>query len=475
VSSAVPGEPTVGQLLAAVAERDALIEALLVRVADLEARLGQNSRNSSRPPSSDGYAKPRSPSRAEQRAAGRRPGKQPGAPGAHLRQVDGPDVVVERAPTGCSGCGASLADAPVVGTERRQVFDLPPVRVHVVEHRLQRRACACGVVTVAPAPAGVRAPAVYGPRLRAVAVYFLHVQHLPLARTARLLAEIFDVAVSEGFLTNLLTAAGAAATPFVDRAREALVAADVAHFDETGVRIDGRLQWLHSASTGRLTLLRTDSRRGREGTDALGVLPAFAGVAVHDGWIAYRQYDQAAHALCNAHHLRDLAAVIERDPTQTWAVELAELLTDANRAAHAARDAGQAALDRPVLHRLHTRYGELIKVAQTAHPPPPPTGKSGSPRLGKTGGLIRRLDTQRDEVLRFATDLRVPFTNNQAERDLRMAKLQMKISGCWRTPGGAETFCALRSYVATVRKNGAHVLTALTTLLAGEPWLPANT
>ena len=462
------------QLRAVVAQRDAVIEALQVRIAELEARLGQNPRNSSRPPSSEGYAKPRSPSRAEQQAAGRKPGKQPGSRGAFLRQVEDPDAVINHAPVECCGCGALLIGAPVVGTARRQVFDLPTSRVQVVEHRLQRRSCGCGVVTTAPAPAGVGAPAVYGPRLRALAVYLLHAQHLPLARTAILFREVFDLPVSEGFLTQLLTDAGTATGRFVAQARAELIAAPVAHFDETGVRVDGRLRWLHSASTERLTLLGVSAHRGGLGIDALGVLPAFTGVAVHDGWAPYPRYDGAEHALCNAHHLRELTAVLDRDPTQTWASDLAELLVEAHRAACAARAGGQAALDRHVLAWLQIRYDELITAAKIAHPAPPPTGKRGAPRLGATGGLIKRLDTRRDQVLRFATDLTVPCTNNQAERDLRMAKLQMKISGCWRTFSGAETFCALRSYLSSVRKNGIGVLDALSTLLRGDPWLPAT-
>lgn len=459
---------------AQLAERDAVIAALLVRVADLEARLGQNPRNSSRPPSSEGYAKPRSPGRAEQKAKGRRPGKQPGAPGAHLRQVEDPDEVIEHVPSGCGGCGAGLDGALVAGTERRQVFDLPPERVQVVEHRLQRRVCGCGTVTTAPAPPGVGAPAVYGPRLRALAVYYLHVQHLPTARVAVLFAEVHGVSVSEGFLTQVLADAGAATGPFLTKVRTDLVAAKVAHFDETGVRVSGCLQWLHSASTDKLTLLGVHERRGVQGIEATGVLPAFTGIAVHDGWFPYRQYD-VAHGLCNAHHLRELTAVTERNPDQTWASELIDLLRAANRAAHAARDTGRDALDPHQLRALQTSYDELISAGRAANPPPPPTGRRGAPRLGKTGSLLRRLDQRREEVLRFASDLRVPFTNNQAERDLRMAKLQMKISGCWRTTGGADTFCALRSYTATARKNGASVLDALTDLLNGTPWLPAST
>lgn len=471
--SPIPAEPTVEQLRVAVLERDTVIGVLLERIEVLEAQTKQNSRNSSRPPSSDGYAKPCSASRAEQQGAGRRPGKQPGSQGKHLAQVSDPDEVIAHVPIGCRGCGADLGGAAVVGTERRQVFDLPPVRVHVIEHQLQRRVCPCGAVTSAPAPPVASAPAVYGPRLRALAVYFLHAQHLPLARTAALLHEVFGVSVSEGFLAQVLADAGAATAPFTDHVRAGLIGADVAHFDETGVRVKGSLWWLHSASTDRLTLLGAHRCRGTEAMVDLGVLPTFAGVAVHDGFFPYRRYE-TKHALCNAHHLRELVAVGDRDPAQTWATELIELLRGANRAAHTARAAGCTALDEEVLRALHADYADLIQTGWAANPRPAPTGRPGAPKLGKTGSLLRRLDDRRAEVLRFATDLTVPFTNNQAERDLRMAKLQMKISGCWRTNTGAQNFAALRSYVSTARKNGAPVLDALSDLLAGTPWLPAT-
>lgn len=459
---------------ARLAEQATALQTLMARVVELEARLAQNPRNSSRPPSSEGYTKPRSPSRAEQKAKGRRPGKQPGAPGAFLRQVADPDEVIEHAPAECGGCGADLGQAPVTGVERRQVFDLPPARVHVAEHQLQRRVCDCGCVSTASAPAGVGAPAVYGPGLRALAVYYLHVQHLPSARVAAVFAEVHGVTVSEGFLTQVLADAGAATKPFLDAVRADLVGAGVAHFDETGVRVTGGLQWLHSASTDKLTLLGVHAKRGAAGIESVGVLPTFAGVAVHDGWFPYRAYD-VEHGLCNAHHLRELTAAAEREPDQSWPGDLVALLREANRAAHAARAAGRTALDPHVLGHIQDRYAKLITVARAAHPPPPPTGRRGAPCLGKTRALIRRLDGRRAEVLRFATDLRVPFTNNQAERDLRMAKLQMKISGCWRTTSGADTFCALRSYVSTARKNGADVMATLTDLITGTPWQPAAT
>lgn len=346
--------------------------------------------------------------------------------------------------------------------------------VHVVEHQLQTRHCdGCGMMTTANAPAGVDAPAVYGPRLRAMAVYLLHVQHLPLARTAALFAELYGVSVSEDFLAGVLAEAVAATDEFLDHVRTGLIDAEVAHFDETGIRVEGLLQWLHSASTDRLTLLGTHGRRGSAATNDLGVLPEFSGVAIHDGFSSYRQYPNATHGLCNAHHIRELVAVTDRDASQTWAPELIELLREANRAAHQARDQGKTRLEPTFLEQLRTRYGDLIATGWAANPPPAPTGKRGRPKLGKTANLLRRLDEHREDVLGFAENLAVGFTNNQAERDLRMAKLQMKISGCWRTTEGATTFAGLRSYVSTVRKNGADLLEAITGLLSGKPWLPA--
>lgn len=472
--SAVPDRPDVAALLALLEERDALIAVLLARVESLEARLGRNSRNSSQPPSCDGYAKPgTSPTRARQEAAGRKPGKQPGAPGAALRQVEDPDEVVEHAPAGCRGCGAALWGAPVVGVERRQVFDVPAGRPVVVEHRLQRWECACGTVTTAAAPPGAGAPAVHGPRVRALAVDLLHVQHLPLARTADLLADVFGAPVSEGFLVSVLDDAGAAAQPFVDAVRQALVGQPVAHVDETGIRVGGALAWMHTACTPELTLLAARAGRGRAAMDDIGVLADFAGVAVHDGFLPYRKYP-ARHALGNAHHVRELVAVTERDPAQTWAADLIGLLTAANSAAHRARGEALAARPAAELADLHRRYGDLVAAGLAMNPPPPPTGTRGAPKLGQTGSLLRRLDQRREEVLRFADDLDVPYTNNQAERDLRMTKVQMKISGCWRTMADATTYANLRSYASTIRKNGINALDALTRLINSDPCLPAT-
>jgi transposase len=267
------------------AEQACLIATLQARVAELERRLGKDSSNSSKPPSSDGLAKSaRTARRADQPAGRRRPGKQPGAPGAHLAQVAQPDQVVWHVPDRCGGCGADLADAPVMGVEARQVFDLPPLRLVVAEHRAQRRRCACGTTTAAGFPDDARAAACYGPGMRALVCYLCVHQHLPIDRAAQLLADVLGAPLATGTLAAVVTEGASGLVGFVQVVAAQLAAAPVAHFDETGARVAGRLHWVHSASTSLLSLFAVHAKRGKVAMDAAGVLPGFAGVAVHDGW-----------------------------------------------------------------------------------------------------------------------------------------------------------------------------------------------
>jgi len=462
------------ELRAANASLVAANAALQVRVAELEHRLDKDSSNSSKPPSSDGLDKPsRVERRATERGQRRRPGKQPGAPGAHLAQVATPDQVVERVPGRCGGCGADLAGAAVVGVQVRQVFDLPPLHLAVTEHRAQRRRCACGNVTAAGFPAHARAAACYGPRLRALVGYLCVHQHLPVDRAAQLLADVLGASVATGTLAAVVAEGAAGLEGFVEVVRTGLAAAPVAHFDETGARVAGKLHWVHSASTGLLSLFTVHPKRGKVAMDAAGVLPGFGGVAVHDGWSPYWRYKDIRHALCGAHLLRELEA-IACEPGQGWAAGMAELLVDVKLVADRARAAGAGRVDDEARGRLRRRYQRLVADGQAANPPPPATGRRrGQPRRVPAANLLARLDTHRGEVLRSLDDTRVPFDNNLAERDLRMVKLQQKISGCWRTLAGAEAFLILRSYVSTARKQGMNPLVVLRQLFEGHPWLPA--
>ena len=472
------GEETCVEVLLSLASAvEALhgqVAVLESRMAELEARLRENSRNSSRPPSSDGLSKPPPKPGSRRRRSGRKPGGQPGSEGHHLGQVAEPDEVVCCEPGVCGGCGGDLGDAEFVGAERRQVFDLPPgTRLVVCEHRSARRRCSCGTVTAGAFPDQVRAPAQYGPRLRAFVVYLAVYQHLPYERIRRLLADRYGAFLSTGTLQTIVQRGAAGLEPFLEEVRAQLAASPVVHVDETGARAEGKLHWVHEATTRTLALYRLHAKRGKEGIDSLGVLPGFSGVAVHDGFTPYRGYSGCTHALCNGHHLRELAAV-EEQGGQPWATEMACFLAELNSTVETARQSGHDRLDPAALDRYRNRYRKLLDAGYALNPEPERTGKRGRPKQGKIRSLLLRLDAYQDDVLRFATDFNVPFDNNQGERDLRMIKLQQKISGCWRSSEGAASFLALRSYIQTARKQGQDILAVLQAAADGRPWVPAG-
>jgi transposase len=449
------------------------VERLTARVAQLERQLKTNSQNSSKPPSQDTYAKPAP--KSLRRKTGRGQGKQPGASGASLALVDDPDAVVDHEPSACAGCGEGLETAPGAGMVRRQVHDLPPVVPVVTEHRLHRRRCGCGVLTTATGPVEATGPACYGPNVTALAAYLLTYQHLPISRAAELLAEVSGLSVSTGWVSSVLGRVVPGLAGFVAATRELVRSAAVAHVDETGVRVSGKNWWLHSASTTWLTAYFLHEKRGRAAIDAFGVLPGFGGVAVHDGWHPYRTYADVDHALCNAHHQRELVAAGEANPAETWPAALRDVLDELNAAAHTAREFDLSEIPAEVLVPMADRFDDHLATGlsvharnHVGHP------KGGRPTQTKTRALLERLHKYRGDVLRFAFDLTVPFTNNQAERDLRMTKAQLKITGGWRTLHGATAWLTVRSYVSTIRKNGVNVLTALRDAITGNPWLPTN-
>ena len=437
------------------------------RIAELEARLKQNPRNSSKPPSSEGLGKPAP--RSLRKKSGRRPGGQDGHKGTTLAQVARPDREVRHEPGCCGRCGAGLAGRPVTGLERRQVFDLPPVRAEVTEHQLIERECGCGHRTRGAAPRDVQAPVQYGPRVAAVIVYLHAGQFLSKERTAVALAELFGIPCSSGTVAALTGRAAGRLDGFLDHVRQGIAASEVAGFDETGFRVAGRLAWVHCARTGRYTLLTVHSRRGTKAMEAMGVLPRFAGVAVHDAWAPYDTYTAPDHQLCCAHALRELQAVTDAAPQGQWcwAAQAAGALAAMQALASEAISAGRDAVDPAALAaqvRLF-RSAALIGAARTA-------ARSG-PLMKKHNALARRLRDRQDDYLRFTADFRAPPDNNGSERDIRMAKLKQKVSGCLRTMTGARQFCAIRSYLSTAAKHGLGLFDALVMLTEGQPWMPA--
>lgn len=455
----------VGELSARVGELTEQNAAQAERIAELERRLGQNSGNSSLPPSSDRFGKP---PRSLRKETGRRPGKQPGSPGTALRQVDDPDEVVDHVPAACAGCRADLAGAGSVGVVRRQLHDIPQVTTTVTEHRLHKRRCSCGRVTTAAAPAGVSAPAVYGPNLRVLAVYLVVFQHVPVERAAQLIADVTGAGCSTGWISGLLAATGEALTDVEALIKTATTAAALVHVDETSLNINGAKQWLHVACTDTLTAYHLHESRGRVAVDDFGVLPGYQGVVVHDALSVYdgEKYRGATHALCGAHLARELAAAAETHPGQAWPQAALDALHGLNDAAHTAREQGMQQIPPQIAEPLLDNWRHAILCGLATHPRRP--GRKQS----KTRNLLERLRDRDEQALRYARDLAVPFTNNQAERDLRPAKTQLKISGCHRSASGARAWLRVRGYISTARKHGTNVLTALRDAITGNPWKP---
>ena len=453
-----------------LAERDESIAALEARLADLEERVRRTPRNSSMPPSAEGFSKPPVTNRAKRRAEKRRQGKQAGDEGKHLAQVVDPTEVFVHEPIACPDCGADLSSAEILCEDVRQVFEFE-VRRHVTEHRMQRRRCTCGCEAVAEAPQEATAPASYGPGVRALACYLAVFQHIPYDRMAQFFTDVLGLSVSTGALVKMVHEGGGRLGFFSDVVRDLLKEAPAVHFDETGARVIGRLHWVHVASTALLTLIECHERRGTVAMDAMGVIAKMQGVAVHDGWKPYRAYD-VVHALCNAHHVRELDNVgVVWD--QGWANEMIDLLIEARDAVEKAKSDGKDRLDASVLHSIRVRYGTLVRKGWAQNPVPEVGKRSGYTK--KAANLLVRLDGQRHDVLRFATDFNVGFTNNQAERDVRMVKVQQKISGSWRSIDGARAYCAIRSYISTMKKQDADVLGGLRQLFDGHAWLPGGT
>lgn len=468
-------QPSYEELAALVVELSGRLETANARIAELEARLGKNSRNSSRPPSSDGLDKPAP--KSLRKKSGRRPGGQAGHRGQTLCRVEDPAERERHEPVCCRGCGSDLTGTVEVGLERRQVFDLPEIGLRVKEHQLVKRRCGCGVVTGGDAPDGVAAPVQYGPRVAAIVLYLYVGQFLSKDRTAQAMAELFGAPMSSGTVAALTERAAGrlgGSGGFTKQIQDAIAGAEVAHFDETGMRVAGRLRWVHSASTGKYVLITVHDKRGVDAMNAAGVLPAFSGIAVHDGWAPYDTYTAATHARCNAHVLRELQAVIDHHTTTgqaldwCWAEQAADALRTMKRLVDdaLARDGTLTGLDAAAIGEAKHAFRSAARLGAQA------TAARTTKIEKDHNALARRLLDKHDDHLRFTTDPRVPFDNNASEREIRMIKNRQKVSGCLRTLTGARQFATIRSYLATIAKHGIAFLHALTMLAESRPWLP---
>ena len=452
-------------------QQQAQIAELRARVQALEDQLATNSRNSSKPPSSDSFTKQ---TRSLRQPSGRKTGGQPGHPGTTLQQVAVPDQTRIHEPAQCVACGASLAE--VTGQpapERRQVFDLPPLKLEVTEHRVMLKECAvCGARNRGTFPAGVACGASYGAGVKGVLTYLNQAHLLPSERSGQIVADVFGQPVSAGTLEAAIDLCAAALAETETCIKQGLARAEVAHFDETGMYVEGKRMWLHSASTPQLTHYACHDQRGATATKAIGILPAFGGRAIHDGFSSYWQYD-CAHGLCNAHHLRELIFAHEQGQ-RTWAGQMKALLVEIKRAVDIAKAQAQTALAPTQLADYEQRNGALLQAGleEEHHDPSPPSGQRGRKKQHKSKNLLDRLAQYQAETLAFMKDFAVPFDNNLAERDLRMMKVKQKVSGCFRTTPGAQAFCRIRSYISTMKKQGYNAIAALKSVFLGTPLVP---
>ncbi len=445
------------------------------RIKDLEDRLAQDSRTSSKPPSSDGLA--RLP-RHSRRPSGKRPGGQAGHPGHTLCMVEQPDEVVRHRPAVCRQCRKDLSAVPGSVAERRQVLDVPEIRLVAHEHQIEAICCpTCHTTSLGSFPAAVTAPVQYGPHLQALAVYLHQGQLLPTARTCEALAALCGCQIAEGTLIEWSELAAERLAPTVERIADLIAASRLQHADETGIRVYGMLHWLHVNCTRWLTHLAWHGSRGREAMDEIGIWPRFGGRGMHDRFVSYDAYG-CAHSICGAHLLRDCAGVAQQEQQQ-WATQMQDFLLDLHDACEQWRLLHLTSV--PAIERDDwvARYFEILAAGYAAQPPPPvssPAKPKGRPKQSKAKNLLDALLLRAEQVLALLDDLRIPFTNNQAERDLRWAKVQQKISGTFRSATGVTAFCCIRSYLSTMQKQGHPMLSALTAVFHGHPfpvaWAP---
>jgi transposase len=393
--------------------------------------------------------------------------------------VEQPDTVLVYAVEQCEHCQRDLRCRPATIAECRQVIDLPTKRLWVTEHRAEEKQCStCFHLTRASFPASVKAPVQYGTGIQGLAVSLVEGQAVPYARASQLLHDLLGVQLSAGSIASFVKTCHQNLAEVENDLKEALVKAPVLHQDETGMRVRKEGWWVHVCSTDRLTHYAAHPSLGRAGMDAIGIAPQFRGTSVHDALVSYEGYS-FTQALCNVHHLRELTFV-EEELKQPWAKSMKDLLLEMKAKVEQARAFGQQALDLEIATALLRRYEKILMEGYQANPPPPPPKKSeqnkrkpGRAKQSPARNLLDRFSQKKQAVLRFLFDFAVPFDNNQAERDLRMIKVQQKVSGCFRSEEGIIMFCRIRSYLSTLRKQGLDLLPALDQTLTGDPVLPA--
>jgi transposase len=436
------------------------------RIQKVEGQLHKDSHNSHLPPSKS----LRLPIKNLRAKTGKSPGGQNGHPGQTLQMVKQPTRTITHPVSRCERCGQDLSGTPVTECERRQVFDIPSFICEVTEYQVEKKKCTCGHVTTAIFPEIVSAPVQYGINIQTLTSLLVNHEYVSYERISELLEYLIGYRVNEATICSHQDKLYANLTDFEKQVKRHLTTNEVIGNDETGIRIEGKRQWLHATSTPKLTHYAVDPKRGKEATDRIGILPNFQGRTVHDDWKPYYEYEQCRHASCNVHHLRELT-FFEEEEKAAWAKPLKDFLLKVKSAVEQAKNEGQEHLDSQSLQEYSLSYSKMLEEALKSLPPPIRIGKRGKLTKTKQRNFIERLLAHKESVLAFMNDFNVPFDNNLTERDLRMMKLKDKVSGSFRSFHGAECFARIRSYISTVLKNGYNVFEEIKKALLGQPFL----
>lgn len=448
-----------------------MVEKLEERIKELESRLNMNSTNSSKPPSTDDKLK--KPKNKDTSNSKKKRGAQAGHKGKNLKIVGTPDNIKILLPTECSCCNRSLKNIDSLKYEKRQLFDLPEVKMQVTEFQSHSIECKkCHTLNKAEFPTNINAITQYGDNLKSFVSYLNTYQMLPYERISETIKDLTSHKISTGTIYNFLNTHYDKLEKFEATLKRSLLKEDVLNSDETGINIKAKLHWIHVTSSSVMTYYMLHQKRGRVAMDDMGIINNYNGILVHDHWTPYNNYE-CIHSYCNAHILRELNGVTEKESV-IWSQDMHKLLTDMNIAVHKAKDSGKIQLSQPQIQKFIKNYEKITKSANNYYPPPAKGIKNsvGRPKQAKGKNLLDRLSKYQDETLRFLSDFRVPFTNNLAERDLRIIKVKEKISGSFASFKGGEIFCRIRSYISTLKKNNIAVLQGLRDALADKSYVP---